>query len=151
MPSRYSEELQRVIRWMLQVEPQDRPDVEDLLNLPHVSMRLRERALKRNLQHTKRKEEEVKRQEEKLKTKREMIEAKEKELDEREGQVEALEKEVEAIQRELAEKDRQKQSLIRSAASRTNFINKSHDAKPHSMIIDHRNALVDTDDILDDE
>jgi len=40
--------------------------VEDLLNLPHVSMRLRERALKRNLQHTKRKEEEVKRQEDKL-------------------------------------------------------------------------------------
>ena len=51
----------RVIRWMLQVEPADRPDVEDLLNLPHVSMRLRERALKRNLQHTKRKEEDVKR------------------------------------------------------------------------------------------
>lgn len=84
VPSRYSEELQRVIRWMLQVEPADRPDVEDLLNLPHVSMRLRERALKRNLQHTKRKEDEVKRQEEKLKTKREVIETKEKELDDRE-------------------------------------------------------------------
>ena len=39
----------RVINWMLSAEPIDRPDVEDLLNLPHVSMRLRERALKRNL------------------------------------------------------------------------------------------------------
>lgn len=44
---------------MLQTDPKDRPNVEDLLNLPHVSMRLRERALKRNLQHMKRKEEEV--------------------------------------------------------------------------------------------
>jgi len=43
-----------------------RPNVEDLLNLPHVSMRLRERALKRNLQHMKRKEEEVKKKEGKL-------------------------------------------------------------------------------------
>ena len=66
IPSRYSEELMRVIKWMLSTEPVDRPDVEDLLNLPHVSMRLRERALKRNLQHTKRKEEEVRKQEEKL-------------------------------------------------------------------------------------
>ena len=41
--------------------------------------------------------------------------------------------------------------MIRSAASRANFINKSHDAKPHSMIISNRNELVDTDDLLDDE
>ena len=59
----------RVITWMLQVEPTGRPDVEDLLNLPNVSMRLRERALRRNLQHTKRKEEDVKRQEDKLRSK----------------------------------------------------------------------------------
>ena len=59
IPKRYSEELMRVIKWMLQTEPKDRPNVEDLLNLPHVSMRLRERALNRNLQHMKRKEEEV--------------------------------------------------------------------------------------------
>jgi hypothetical protein len=58
-----------VIRWMLQVEPEERPNVEDLLNLPHVSMRLRERALKRNLLHMKRKQEEVGKKEEKLKSK----------------------------------------------------------------------------------
>ena len=68
----------RVIKWMLSTEPVDRPDVEDLLNLPHVSMRLRERALKRNLQHTKRKEEEVRKQEEKLANKKVMIQKKEK-------------------------------------------------------------------------
>lgn len=67
IPPRYTEELMRVIKWMLQVEPEERPNVEDLLNLPHVSMRLRERALKRNIQHMKRKEEEVFRKEEKFK------------------------------------------------------------------------------------
>jgi len=63
----------RVIKWMLQVEPEERPNVEDLLNLPHVSMRLRERALKRNLLHMKRKQEEVGKKEEKLKSKQQSI------------------------------------------------------------------------------
>lgn len=56
---RYSDELMRTVRWMLKTEPKDRPNVEDLLNLPHVSMRLREKALKKNHQHLKRKEDEV--------------------------------------------------------------------------------------------
>jgi serine/threonine protein kinase len=59
IPSRYSEELMRIIKWMLKPEAKERPNVEDLLNLPHVSMRLRERALKRNMVHMKKKEEEV--------------------------------------------------------------------------------------------
>lgn len=51
IPEEYSEELMRVINWMLKPDATDRPNVEDLLNLPNVSIRLRERALKRNLQH----------------------------------------------------------------------------------------------------
>lgn len=49
VPEEYSEELMRVIRWMLKPEQKSRPNVEDLLNLPNVSIRLRERALKRNI------------------------------------------------------------------------------------------------------
>ena len=49
IPEEYSAELMRVIRWMLKPEQKQRPNVEDLLNLPNVSIRLRERALKRNL------------------------------------------------------------------------------------------------------
>lgn len=63
LSSRYSEELMRTVRWMLKVEPKERPNVEDLLNLPHVSMRLREKALKKNYTHMKKKEEEVRKRE----------------------------------------------------------------------------------------
>jgi len=56
----------RTVRWMLKIEPKERPNVEDLLNLPQVSMRLREKALKKNLLHMRKKEEEVKRKEEEL-------------------------------------------------------------------------------------
>ena len=51
IPSQYSNELMRVIRWMLKTDDKKRPNVEDLLNLPHVSMKLRERALHKNIQH----------------------------------------------------------------------------------------------------
>lgn len=53
----------RVIRWMLKPETKQRPNVEDLLNLPNVSIRLRERALKRNIEHMKKKNEEIEEQE----------------------------------------------------------------------------------------
>lgn len=56
IPEEYSAELMRVIKWMLKPEPKLRPNVEDLLNLPNVSIRLRERALKRNLQHMQKKQ-----------------------------------------------------------------------------------------------
>ena len=34
IPNRYSDELQRVIQWMLSQNPSDRPSVDDLLNIP---------------------------------------------------------------------------------------------------------------------
>jgi serine/threonine protein kinase len=56
IPSKYSDELMRVIRWMLKPEAKQRPNVEDLLNLPNVSIRLRERALKRKISHMEKKQ-----------------------------------------------------------------------------------------------
>lgn len=58
---------------MLKTDPKQRPNVEDLLNLPHVSMRLRERALKKNMVHMKKKEDEVKKKESSLKEKEELL------------------------------------------------------------------------------
>ena len=55
IPDEYSEEMMRVIHWMLKPEQKQRPNVEDLLNLPNVSIQLREKALKRNIQHMQKK------------------------------------------------------------------------------------------------
>lgn len=66
VPEKYSEELMRVIRWMLKSEPKQRPNVEDLLNLPRVSIRLRERALKRKKIHIEKKSEEIAQREHQL-------------------------------------------------------------------------------------
>lgn len=69
IPKDYSEELMRVIKWMLKVDPKQRASVEDLLNIPHVSTILRDKSLKTNLLHMKKREEEVKKKESLLKDK----------------------------------------------------------------------------------
>ena len=36
IPERYSEDLQNVIQWMLSKEPEKRPSVDDLMNIPKI-------------------------------------------------------------------------------------------------------------------
>jgi hypothetical protein len=43
LPARYSEELQRVIEWMLKQSSKERATVDDLMCLPQVNLRIRER------------------------------------------------------------------------------------------------------------
>lgn len=40
--------MKRVISWCLSVNQDQRPSVDDLLNLPRISIRLREKRLKEN-------------------------------------------------------------------------------------------------------
>lgn len=92
IPAAYSEELMRSIRWMLKVDPKARPQVEDLLNLPAISMRLREKSLQKNLVHVKKKEEEVRKKEELLRQKEEALQAREDRIAEKEREIEELER-----------------------------------------------------------
>mmetsp|Transcript_15873 Transcript_15873/g.24430 ORF Transcript_15873/g.24430 Transcript_15873/m.24430 type:complete len:144 (+) Transcript_15873:574-1005(+) len=80
IPMNYSDELMRVIKWMLQVKQEDRPNIEDLLNLPNVSIRLRERALRRKMCSLKQKETQIQ-------AKEKQLHAKTKQLKEREQKV----------------------------------------------------------------
>lgn len=43
IPERYSDELFRVISWMLSLDQDRRASIDDLINLPIVSKRLREK------------------------------------------------------------------------------------------------------------
>ncbi|CDW86995.1 serine threonine-protein kinase nek2 [Stylonychia lemnae] len=99
LPTRYSEELNRSIRWMLNVDPKKRPNVEDLLNLPAISMLLREKALQKNQISVQRKAEEVKKKQQKLKEKEDELNEREKALKEKEREIEELERQLQEIQR----------------------------------------------------
>ena len=59
IPSRYSEELQRVVTWMLCQNPNERPNVDDLMNLPQISMRIREKKMQEVAHSIKKREEEM--------------------------------------------------------------------------------------------
>jgi len=60
LPKIYSEELWRVITLMLSPEKEKRPAVEDLLNFPQISLRLREKRLKESFEKLKRREQDLK-------------------------------------------------------------------------------------------
>lgn len=92
IPPRYSEELMRSIKWMLKVDPKQRPSVEDLLNLPNISMQLREKSLIKNSTTVKKKEEEVKQREQRLRKKEEELNEREQRLKEKEKEIEELER-----------------------------------------------------------
>jgi NIMA (never in mitosis gene a)-related kinase len=91
LPTRYSEELQRVVNWMLSLDPNLRPSVEDLLNLPQISLRIREKKLRENQLALKKKEEELKKKEAEINAIEEENRLKKLELDERENKLRELE------------------------------------------------------------
>ena len=87
----YSKELERVILWMMNINQNKRPSVEDLINLPMVSLRIREKKIKDSWNRYKKYEESLKEKEEKLKLKEnnlnlreELINNREKDLKEKE-------------------------------------------------------------------
>lgn len=51
IPTRYSEELHRVICWMLNLQQGQRASIDDLINLPLVNVRLREKRFEEKQQY----------------------------------------------------------------------------------------------------
>jgi len=46
IPERYSEDLFEVIKQMLKIDPKERPNVEDLIKLPKIKLRINERKMR---------------------------------------------------------------------------------------------------------
>jgi len=110
---RYSEELWRVITWMLTVNSNERPSSEDLLNIPEVCVRLREKRIKDTLYKLKMfeeklnlKDKEQKDKESNLIEREKNIEKKEKELKEKEEELREKELELKEKENELKEKEK---------------------------------------------
>ena len=69
IPSSYSDELFRVISWMMSLDKDKRPSVEDLMVHPQICYRLRDRKLKEMTTNIKRKEDDLLKREKVLKDK----------------------------------------------------------------------------------
>jgi len=103
IPSVYSSELQRVIQWILTKDMNERPSVEELLNIPEISMRLREKRLKECKTMLKKKEEDCKKKVETL----EQLEA---ELRAKESELKAKEQKLQEQERRIKEQEEQYRS-----------------------------------------
>jgi NIMA (never in mitosis gene a)-related kinase len=141
--NRYSEELARIIMWMLCTDQERRPSCEDMLNIPQVSLRLRERRLK---EHTT-----------KLKKFDESLNLREKELNERERNIEIrikalIEKEekLSELEKKLTEREKNTNPLSVSHKRNTsieknssNYINVNVSLNKYDDIFSQRLKVID--------
>jgi len=94
LPIRYSEDLQKLIEVMLNVNPERRPSVEDLLTIPQVSMRIKEKRVRDKLSQLRQTESDLVKKEEDLKQLESSLSKKEEELKLLEQRIQGLEKKV---------------------------------------------------------
>jgi len=95
---RYSEELWRVIIWMLNTNYEKRPSAEELLSIPEVSVRIREKKIKENYNI-------IKILEDKLNLKEKELSEREEELNKREKRIIEMENKNNIKESELNEKE----------------------------------------------
>jgi serine/threonine protein kinase len=95
---RYSEELWRVIIWMLNTNYEKRPSAEELLSIPEVSVRIREKKIKENYNI-------IKILEDKLNLKEKELSEREEELNKRERRIIEMENKNNLKESELNEKE----------------------------------------------
>ena len=84
LPDKYSENLNRVIFWMMNVDQEKRPSIKEIILIPEVNIRIKERKFKEGYQKLKKYENELKLKEENLLENEKKLKMKEKFLDERE-------------------------------------------------------------------
>ena len=87
LPDKYSENLCKLIFWMMNVEPEKRPNIKDIIAIPEVNLRIKERKIKEGYQRLKKYESELKIKEENLMENEKKLKMKEKFLDEREKNI----------------------------------------------------------------
>ena len=116
IPSIYSQELSSVIMCLMRVNPENRPNAEEITNYPPVIIRIRERKLKEHYLKIKKKEADLQKREEIVNIKEEEIKNKEQKLEEREKEINIKEenldnKELELHKREMMVEIREKELM----------------------------------------
>lgn len=151
IPSIYSQELSSVIMCLMRVNPENRPNAEEITNYPPVIIRIRERKLKEYYLKLKKKEQDLVKREEIVNMKEEEIKKKEKEFVERESEINTKEdnlenKELELHKREMMVEIREKELLEKeeSFKQKNNFYNNSVSSlnQPINQNISYQNAPI---------
>ena len=134
---RYSEELWRVITWMLTVNYNNRPSSEELLNIPEVCIRLREKRIKDTLYKLKMFEEKLNLRDKEQKEKEEKLNEKEKNLKTKENELKEKEEELKEKENELKEKEnelKEKEKKIKNLSTLSNGTTTGYSSKFPSSI-----------------
>ena len=84
LPEKYSQNLSKVIIWLMNVDPNKRPSIKDIILIPEVSFKIKEKKVKDFYQKLKKFENELKIKEAKLSETEQKLVLREKYLDERE-------------------------------------------------------------------
>ena len=130
--SRYSEELWRVITWMLNVNYEKRPSSEELLNIPQVGIRIREKRIKDTFSKLKNFEEKLNDRDKKQNEREEMLNLKENKINEKEKKLIIKENELNEKEKYLLDLEKK----IKLSSSSTGYSNsrlKSSDNSESNM------------------
>ena len=87
IPEIYSKNLEKIILWMMNVEQDKRPSIRDIITIPEVNIRIKEKKIKDGYQKLKKFEIELKLREENLIEEEKKLKMKEKFLEEREKNI----------------------------------------------------------------
>lgn len=122
LPEQYSHDLQKTIKMMLKLEQEKRPSIEELVSLPQISLRLRERKVKEHYSMVKKKEEEVKKREEEVLKREENIAKKEADFAIKEQELEIKFKQFEEMEKRMVEmKETSKNQSITNSFDPTSY------------------------------
>ena len=115
IPLRYSEELQRVVSWLLAKDYNMRPSVDEILALPQIALRVKEKQVRDETQRIKDLEGRLKEREDKARSEKEELEKREEEISRREkktrdtGRDTGKEREKEKEREREKEKEKEKE------------------------------------------
>ena len=119
LPLRYSEELQKVLESMLRTEPTQRADIEEILRVPQIALRVDEKNLKEKYYNLKKKEEALVEREQKI------MEA-EKQLEEEKQHLEQKEKEFMQLEASFSRNS--------TDTTKDNSLHFAHDKENHNAL-----------------
>jgi len=97
LPEQYSVDLNKTIKTMLNLNQEKRPTIYELISVPQIGIRLREKKIKEHYSSLKRKEEELKKKEEDFTKREEELKKKEKDIDEKYQQLKQLEHKINSM------------------------------------------------------